>query len=313
MTQASQGDDLMKKAKQTANKMTFFNIVSNRYSNYKEAIIIYDFAATAYKLENNLSSAAKAYIAAGDLNYKLNTYYAGGDAYLEAANCLKSVNISSSEQWYRRAAECYLEGNHFSLAIKALNNLSEILTGDDLMNFYLEMIYVCEKEKTVLIYDILAKFAEFLIFQKDDFIQAADCYQKIADHRIKTSIKTAAHPFELKVILCYLVVDDLVKARRMYDQYSLLDQSFNNSGVQSLIKLLKEKSGKPVDKSFDKSVDRSFSNFCLQLIEAVSNNNSELFTNLVANYKSSDKIDDHLFSRVKRLFYQLQINDESLA
>lgn len=284
-----QADELMKKAKSSTTKFSLFNVFSDYTSNTEYAIELYERAGNLYKMSKDLSSAAKAFIAAGDLNIKLEQYLAAGYNYHYAGQCLNRLDMSGGP-WFHRAADRFIEAGQFIRAADTLTELadSEYVNRDEAYSIYLKILDIYETdERPVLINPIREKLAEYLILSKDDFIGAVQYYQQIVISSADSPILSSkAQSSEAKIILCYLANDDLTQAKKMFEYYAEIDLSFSSF-----------RNGK----------------FCASVIEAFEKYDVDLFTKVVSDYDQItrlDKIQTRLLSRAK---YHIKNTEENLA
>lgn len=280
--------ELMRQADKKAKSKSLMSFFGEPSENAERAVELYEKAAVIYKLGKDYDNAGQAYLKAADVTCNiLKEKYTAGDKYQQAGTCFSKVSQKSAENAYLQAINCYVDSGYLDRAARILCSIAEMYEGtDDCLKYYKEALDMYESNgKDAENNKILDKLASYLVLNKDDFLTAANYYERIADYHTRSGILHYDTRVHAKVVLCHLAADDIVTAKKKYEAFCDMHPSFSKLN------------GK----------------LCGQVISSIERYDTQAFTEAVQEYNSMkplDRLETRLLLRIKNT---IKSEDESLA
>ncbi|AYV82073.1 MAG: alpha-soluble NSF attachment protein 2-like [Homavirus sp.] len=269
------GYELFKKANNKEN--SWFKIFYSKYD-YENIADVYRDSGTKFRMNGQWDLAINAYLCAIRMIEKTDSVYDTIEIYENIAiiyhknlndieNAIKytntCINICSQTQivkpiniarMYKTLANLYEQYNDLEKAISCYDSACNIY---DMHNNYRTDIKNC-----------LLRMAE-LYCKIDKYNQALQTYIKLINLNTSSYRSYVEDSLLLKVILCYLIIEDIVGAKQFYEKYSAIKMS-----VTKLIK---------------------------NIILAIERNDGDIFKNSMKEYLYNykfDNIDNILISKI---------------
>lgn len=264
--------DTFKKAEKKLSSWNFFSD-----DKYEEAAELFEKAGNLYKINKEWDNAAKSFKKAADCYNKAKSFEMTR-CLISAAMCFKKVDLNQALQCFNDAYTYSLEQGQFKDAAKYLKEMAEIYeTQLDFKNtceYYKKAAELFEDENCSNIHCLLKVAYYFAKMEK--YSDAIAIYEQIVlkslDHNAK---KFFVKDYLFRALLCKLCLNDLIGVKQMVEKYIDLDSSFTFTNECNVIK---------------------------KIIECVEDNDTEMFTNTVADFDRLMKLDEwkiHLLLKIK--------------
>jgi len=256
MTSTS-GKELLARAIKREKSWSLFD----KTSKYEDAADLYIKAANMFKHEKNLEEAAKCFLLAVKCYELTDGKYYAASYLLEAANCLKKINVSESINLMISAKELYSVEGKFQTAAKICKDVAELMEKDDkfcsinsdkeylvsVLSKYQEAMDLFRTENVKSSLLACGKKIVSIYVMLGDFFQAADMSENISKEINENDSLLKFQSKELFFIagLCYLATNDIIGTEKALQRFCEISPQFSVSRefdfLRDITKLVEEK------------------------------------------------------------------------
>uniref|UniRef100_A0A7S1GAW4 Alpha-soluble NSF attachment protein n=1 Tax=Bicosoecida sp. CB-2014 TaxID=1486930 RepID=A0A7S1GAW4_9STRA len=236
MASESKGDAYMADGEKALKRFSLFG-AGSKFEDAGEAFLR---AGNAYKVAKNWEQAAKAFQRCAECEMKTDSAHEAATHVLEAAKCLKKVNVSEAIELYLRVITQYEEMGKFSAAAKLEKEVAELYEGeheeDKCIQHYQRAADLFAGENAVSSANgCLTKVAHYQALA-EHYEEAIAVFEEIGQAFVENEMmKFKARTVFLQAGLCHLAQGDPVAAERAIARYREIDYTFADAREAKLL------------------------------------------------------------------------------
>lgn len=265
----------------------FFSALFGWKPKIESAVEAYHRAGNLFKMSKNWYEAGNAFLEAGRLCMQIESNHEAATSFVDAANCFKKTSHSDAVQSYLRAIDIYTDMGKFALAAKYHVLIAEIFEQNNdtidkaIQHFEQASDYYLGEEHISFGNKYLLKVAHYSA-QAEMYDKAINIYENVASVAIANPLlKYSAKEHLFRAGLCHLCIN-VSTANKAMERYVNMHPSFEDSRECKFLK---------------------------SLIDCCEKENSDEFSQCIANYDSISKIDDWHTTILLRIKRKLSIPD----
>ncbi|KAJ2844081.1 vesicular-fusion protein S17 [Coemansia brasiliensis] len=258
---------------------------------YDEAGELYEQASNQFKISRQMREAGEAMLKAAQMSLKLNDHHDAAQRFITASKAFKknypeqaigalseAVNILKTDGKFRSAAA--QEKEIGTLSEEALDLERAMRSYEQAAQWY------ADEDSTALANGCFLKAAS-LAAQLENYTRAVELFEGIAEGSVDNSLtKWSVKDYFLKAALCRLAIPDSIGATEAMKRYKDLDPSFAKTRECSFLE---------------------------EIIGDIQNNDSQAFTDHVANFDRVCQLDNWKTTLLLRIKRQIVEIDEDLT
>ncbi|KAI9090806.1 soluble NSF attachment protein [Phlyctochytrium arcticum] len=270
-----EGRNLLAEAEKKAAYKSFFG--GNKL---EEASDLYAKAANAFKLGKKWREAGDAFMSQGGVLLRMNERDEASSAFLNASKAFKKNSPQDAVSALQQAVELLTERGRFSVAANNQKMIAEIYENDladfekALHAYEIAAEWYSGEDSNAQANGCLLKVGQFAA-QVEQYDKAIESFEKVASNSMNSALtRFSLKDYFLKAGLCYLCAGDTVRTRSALERYRNMDANFETSREH---------------------------NFFAALLEAVEAQDSQRFTDVVADWDRLTKLDSWKTTLLLRL------------
>ncbi|GAA6017113.1 hypothetical protein JCM10207_002539 [Rhodosporidiobolus poonsookiae] len=219
-------------ADKKASSSSGFSFFSSSSSKFEEAHDLYQSAANAYKVDNQLKEAGDCFCKAAEMALKNDEKDDAANDYWTAAKAYKKSHPELAVVALQRTIQLYKEKGRFRQAADRHKEIASILQqeGGDLagaMEAYEAAGDIYMNEDATASANACYKEAAELAGTLGQFPRAVQHFEKVATQSMSSALtRYGVKEYYLKAGLCWLATGDVVSTKRAIDGYTNADPSF---------------------------------------------------------------------------------------
>ncbi|KAK3397204.1 putative vesicular-fusion protein sec17 [Sordaria brevicollis] len=249
-----------------------WGLFSNKEDKYQNAADQYVQAANAYRLQKSNKEAGKCFEEAAKIfTEKLKEPNDAANAMLDAFKVYRKDAPDSAVRCVEAAIKQYTMAGNFRRAASHKENQAEVYENEldnkpEAIKAYTTAAEWYENDGAVALANKLWLKVADLSALAGDYFGAIEKFEKVADASLGNNLmRYSVKEYFLKAGLCSLATKDMVTAQRNIAKYAEKDPSFGGQREYQLL---------------------------VDLLEAASNNNLEMFQDKLAAYDKMSRLDD---------------------
>ncbi|GFN97681.1 alpha-soluble nsf attachment protein [Plakobranchus ocellatus] len=266
----------------------FFSSFFGGGSKQEEACDLYVRAANAFKMAKKWPQAGKAFEEAAQLQIVLGSKHEAATHYVDAGNCYRKGDPNAAVAAIHKAIEIYTDMGRFSIAAKHHITVAEIYETEladmekSVQNYEKAADYYKGEESNSSANKCLLKVAQFSATM-ENYEKAIEIYQEVAVACMDNSLlKYSAKDHFFRASICHMCMDT-VNAQVAVKSYEDQFPAFADSRECKLVK---------------------------NLLQAVEDENSDQFADVLKDYDSISRLDPFLTTLLLRVKKQMNAEPE---
>jgi len=236
MASESKGDGFMADAEKALKRFSLFG-AGSKYEDAEEA---FKRAGNAYKVSKCWEKSAEAFQKAAEMAVKIDNTHEAATYTLEAAKCLKKVNIGESTELYMNVITQYEEMGKFSAAAKLEKEVAEMFESESeteqaIRHYQRAADLFAGENATSSANGCLMKVGHFQALA-ENYEDAITVFEEVGSAFVENEMmKFKARSVFLQAGLCHLAAGDPVAAERAIARYREIDYTFADCRESKLL------------------------------------------------------------------------------
>ncbi|CAK9290271.1 unnamed protein product [Gordionus sp. m RMFG-2023] len=246
----------------------------------------FEKAANNFKIAKNWTAAGKAFVKSAEIHGSMGNKHESANKYYEGANCFKKSDHQDAVKCLLKAIDIYTDLGRFTIAAKYHANLAEIYENElkdinKAIQHYEQAADYFRGEESNSAANKYSLIVAGLEAERDNYNKAIKIYEQVAMNSMDNSLlKYSVKDHFYKAALCHLCIDPL-NGEQALERYEQLYPAFSDSRECKFLKAL---------------------------LQNLTDQNSEGFTETVKNYDSISRLDQWTTSLLLKL--KRTISDE---